>query len=699
VHLSFRILLLAGILSFLSFAQAAEPDRPELGGDFQDLDVDTGDTVLRGNASLRVGSLLLRAEQIRYSATNGTAQAQGNVIMDTGPRRVLAEQVTYRLSDGSFRVEKPRVGEYPLYLTGSFAEGTRERMVFNDARATFLEPGPWAPSLVARTLTYDANRNGVVSANQARLGIGPIHPLYLPSFRHGIDVSIKSFLSLAGGYRGNLGLFIEPGVRIPVSSSLRVGADLGFYSRRGVMAGPGLDYSVTGANGERIEGSLHSGFINDHGNRHIDILGEAVPEERGLVTWVHRQGLTPRLRLDGSLTYWSDSEVARDFRRRDFHPVQTPDSFFEAVYAGDNHFLSLFGRFSPNDYHSVQERLPELRFDLLPVPLASGIWQRLQASYAVLRSEEPLSKVRQSSDRADLYYSLTRSFSPREWLSATLVAGTRATRYARTATGSGRGSYGRLLGEFGFDAQLRTSGTFAYRNDRWGINGLRHLFTPKLSYRYIPEAEKGRRYIPQIDDLSFNTYLPQLGLGDIRHLDTLHETNTLRLAFENTLQTRDAKYGSRDLAALTLANDFRFSRQAGERKVSETHIDLALMPVRWLRFELYQRLKPQTLAIGELNTGLTLLDADQWSLNLSTHFLRKDIEEYSTEFSYRLTEAHSVFTRVHYDARRSRFNEQTLGIQQTLGRTWSIRYSVSNYDGPRREGDFEFHVDVRSIGF
>lgn len=674
------------------------PSAPDVRADAQKTMLDTGDTLLTGHAVLIWKGMTLNADSILYSARDGSAVAKGNVVMDAGQRRMLADEITYYFKSDTFKVIKPRLGEFPLYLKGSLAEGTRERIVFHDAQASYTEPGPWTPSMAAKSMTYEPAR-GTVSAEFARFGVGPVHPIAVPRFNHTLGFSLRSMLTLKAGYRGQLGVFVQPGLRVPLATGLRVGADLGMYSRRGFMAGPGADYDMKFGEDGEMRGQLHSGYINDHGNRYRDVLDRTVPEDRGFVSWEHHQKLTANLTLDGNLGYWSDSEVVRDFRPHEFFPVQVPDTYLESVYSGENYQVSLFGRFQPNDYHVVQERLPELRLDVFPVPLFGGVYQRLMSSVARLREDSPTAPSVITSDRGDAYYALTRNFSTKEWLNATAIVGGRLTRYERLNSGSGRDNYTRALGEFGFDASLQTAGVFNYKNERWKIDGLRHLLTPKLSYRYIPEAEKGRRYIPAIDTESFNTYLPQLGLGDIRHIDDLHEANVLRASVENTLQTRDDKYGSRDLATLVLANDFRFSREAGQRKVSETHVGLGLTPVNWMRFDLYQSFRPQSMELRELNTGFTIKDADQWTLRLSTHYLRHDIAEYIGEYSYRLNEVYTAFMRLHYDARRSRMNEQTYGIQQLLGRSWVIRYETTLFQGPRREGDFEFHVEVRAIGF
>ena len=96
----------------------------------------------------------------------------------------------------------------------------------------------------------------------------------------------------------------------------------------------------------------------------------------------HRQRAGEHFTLDGEFNYWSESEILRDFRPRAFFPVQAPDTFVEANYTGQNYFLSLFARFQPNSFQRVQERLPELRFDLLPLTVGNGFVERFSASAA-----------------------------------------------------------------------------------------------------------------------------------------------------------------------------------------------------------------------------------------------------------------------------------------------------------------------------
>ncbi len=690
------------LLIFLSATAsviAAEPAVPSVAAEHSTTSTRTGETIFTGHPHADVGDARLTADELRYNSRTKIMVAAGHAVLTKGARRLLADLITYNITDGTYTVGDLRVGEYPVYLTGSSATGDANAIIVNDARATILEPGGLVPTLQAARLFFGADRR--LHAESASVGVGPIRPIALRGFEHEVGRPLISNVSVTGGYRRSLGVYAQADLHVPVTKTLELGADLGLYSARGVMFGPSGNYASEADGGALYHGYFRSGFINDYGDRLTDVLGRPVPAHRGYVEWQHQQLLSENLTLTGDLNYWRDSEIVRDFRPSAFTKVQQPDTFLESVYSGKNYFVSLFARFQPNTFEHVQQRLPELRFDLLPLAVGGGFYERFNASVAALRDDPPgdssVSGPTLRSDRFDAYYALSRPMKPSEWLTFTPVAGARITHYA--SLDGPKNDYTRTLGEVGFDAEMRISGVYDYKNPRWKIDGLRHLLTPRLSYRYIPEGEKGFRYIPQIDRENFSTYLQPLGLGDTRSIDQLHSANTLRLGFDNTLQTRDPVYGSRDLIMLNVANDFRFHRQPGERDVSEIHTELAIMPARWLELGVYQSFAPQDFTMREFNTGITLRDGHEWTARFSSNFLRSELNDYFFEGSRRFNEAFEGIVHLRYDARKQRFNEQTYGVRHNLGNTWRIEYLVTLYDGPRRESRFGFNIRVDALHF
>ena len=683
----------------LAFALAAgvgraQSGQPDLTGKVFGYDDATKEAIITGDARLTLGDLVLTADEIRYNSATQIVAARGHLIITTGARRLVADEGTYHTPDGQITARNLRVGQFPVYVSGETVAGTFDQLVFTNATVFFRENAGYTPSITATHLTYAKGR--IVKAEGLGVGLLGGHFLHLPKFEQSLDTNFISYVSANVGYRGSLGVFGQLGLHLPVAEGVKVGGDVGLYSARGLMAGPSGTYHRADSDGS-IDGFLRSGFISDGGDRGTDILGAAVPRNRSFVTWEHRETYGEHFTLNGEFNYWSDSEVLRDFRHREFDRVQQPDSFVEAAYTGDNYSLSAFGRFHPNRYYRVQERLPELRFDVFPVASPLGSYSRLNASAAVLQSDAFGTEPRLRTTRFDAYYGIERPIAPTPWLTFNPVAGGRVTHYTEAL--GGKDQYTRTIGEVGFDARLLAGGVFDVKNAIWEIDGLRHLVEPKLSYRYAPEAAHGRAYIPPIDEHVFSTYLQPLSIADSRNLDDLTALNTARFSLNNTLQTRDAKYGSRNLASLNFAADYRFGPAAGQHHVSDICTEFAVMPAPWVRFEVFHRFDPHVTRQDELNTGLTLMDQEWWSLRLATHFLRSDYNEYYLEYRHRLNESYDVTALFRYDGKRNRFNEQSYGVWQRLGQTWAVKYEASFFDGPRRESAFSLNVEVELLKF
>ncbi|PTY02701.1 hypothetical protein DB347_23605 [Opitutaceae bacterium EW11] len=689
-----RRLLLTCLLGLTTAHCAfAAGTRPQLNAATFDTDPKTGEIVLTGNARAEWENTLLLADEIRYDQKTNTARAIGHVTLTHGASRLLADKLSYHIDNKSYDVENLSLGQYPFYVSGLTASGTAKEVIITNAVISYTEPYPLAPSLRAAKVTYVPDEK--VRAETARIGLGIGSPLSLPHFEQSVHEPILSYLDATFGYRGSLGPHLGLGALLPIAPGFKAGGDVSFYSKRGFLLGPSAKYDGE-LGGQEMSGEFRSGYIHDYGERLQDVLGDPIHQDRGFIDWTHHQAITDRLTVFGQLHYWSDSEVIRDFRPDEFFRIQTPDTFVEGIYTGNNYAVSLFSRLQPDSYLRVRERLPELRFDLAPTPIGLGVYERFQASAAVLQEDAIAGYPEVTSRRFDAYYGLSRPIAPNDWLTLTPVAGARLTHYARAV--GGKDDYTRALGEIGFDASLRTSGVYEYKNERWDIDGIRHLLTPRLSYRYIPDAERGQQYIPAFDRDVFTTYLQPLDLGDQRNIDELHRTNTLRIGLDNTFQTRDKIYGSRDLLIVNVAADLRFDRADTERQWSEIHTELAFMPARWLRFDMYQSVNSKDLSVHELNTGVRVLDGDKWSVRFANHYLEHQFEEYIVDARYRLNEAYQVIGRVHYDAAESRFVERSVALRQNIHNLWSIEYGVSFFSGRSRESNFGFSLRIDLMG-
>lgn len=728
-----RRFVLLSLLALAASLARGQTGQLNVGADSSVFDVATNETVLRGNARVSDGIVLITADEMRLADSKTdravVITAIGHVIYTQTNRRLLADKLVLDRKAQTFRAEHVRFGSHPYYAEADSAEGSQEEITFIKATASFGEPGRWQPTVRADKVIYAPGKR--LRTENAQAGIGQLQPLPFPHFQQNLKEPLLSVASFNGGYRSTLGAFAEASVHIPTAAELRLGGDLGLYSNRGVMFGPGGSYG-SGAEDSTLHGYFRSGYINDHGDRKSDILGNPVPKDRAYIEWQHQQNITDKLSLTAQVNWWKDSEILRDFRPRDFYPVQQPDTFIEGVYADKNYFISAFGRFQPNNFDRVQERLPEIRFDLLPTAIGNGFYERFSASFAVLRDDAPSpSTIANTADyiktayglspftdgalyfpyttyaaipqhqqflRFDSYYGLSRPITQGDWLAFTPVVGGRFTHYS-DAEGGPKSSVSRTLGEVGFDTELHAAGTFDYKNALWNIDGLRHLFTPRLSYRRIFGEEKKLYQIPPIDRQAFSTYLQPLGLGDQRNVDDIKPLNIVRLALENTIQTRDSVYGSRDLFTFTIANDYRFNPVPGEKNSSSIQTSVAFAPAHWVSVGVYQNFAPKNLSLEEFNSQITLHDGDAWSVQLANNYLTRQIQDYHVNGRFRINETYEALTRLQYDSRKKRFNEQAYGVTQNLGNTWLISYIVTLYSGPRRESHFGLNIQIAARGF
>lgn len=667
--------------------------------------------VARGDAMLEFGETSVRADQITYYQQYGLADAEGNVTVNYAGNRLLAERLSYETGNNLFSVNLLRTGQWPYLLSGVSAGGTVDSISIEGATLYYGNPGPFTLNVSADQIEYDQTRREYVKVDRATFRVGKFPVFYLPGYTHYLDNS-PYYLELDGGYSNELGAHLQTTAMFPVNSFTRLGANLDLYSNRGLLLGPSAQY-IYDSGQQQMIGALNTGWIEDQGNTGdlgTDLLNQQIDSSRGFAEWRHKHHIGDRISLTSMASFWSDSEVTRDFREDYFNTNQVPDTFAEAAYAGDNYIISAFGRFRPNDFILTQERLPELRFDLLPVPVfQTGVYHKASASYARLRENFDLNaaaiSIDSESDRYDLSYRLMRPFNPTPWLTFTPLAGARLTRYQHQQLDplllGGTlidDQFSRDIYEAGFDLELWAYNSFDTRNSTWGVDGLRHIIRPVLRYRYYSDPDDINR-IAAIDREVFELDRPLLDLSDLRNIDQISEQHLTRLGLENLFQTRAAGYGSRTLATLNFYQDLLFDRGtrydgSEEDTLNASWLELELDPAPWLKFEVASRLRTQSMSMEELRTRTVLRSGEIWELGLSTDLLKQRIDQYRLDFVYRLNERHALLSDLRLDADSGELTKLQLGWRTRIGSTWQIIYLLTFREGARRESDVEFGIKL-----
>lgn len=680
--------------------------------------------VARGDARLDFQDTRLSADRITYYQEYSLADALGNVAISRDGYRLIADRLSYDTQESVFAVDILRTGQWPIYISGVTAGGTMEHTTFQGATIYYGNPGRFTPSLSSDQIEFTNENGGVLEMGATTFRIGSIPLAKLPSYTYYVGQT-PYLIDLNAGSDSEYGTYLQTTTLFPVNSWLRAGANLDLYTKRGVLAGPTAQYSYNTA-AQSITGALSTGYINDRGDPDPDLNGNPIDSERGFVEWRHQHHIGERINITASASYWSDSEVTRDFRDDYFSDNQQPDSFVEGVYAGDNYFLSAFGRFRPNDFQLIQERLPEVRFDLLPVPVFNtGAYHRFSASYAHLEEDfgQVLPDIDQDSeaDRFDFTYRIERPIALTDWLTLTPLAGARITHYENQeidplALGIFNAPFSaapldvtlkddqftREIYEVGFDLEARAYATYPTQNSTWKIDGLRHLIRPVLRYRYYSDPNSEDE-IAVIDRTAFDLNRPLLDLSDLRDVDSITETHLARLGVENLFQTRAEGYGSRTLAALNFYQDILFekgTRYDGEEQDTfhATWVELVLSPAPWLKFDIASRFQTESMTLEELRTRTSIRSGEIWEIGLSTEFLHDAVDQFRIDFIYRINERCSFLADTRYDSETGKFTKTEIGIHTRLNNAWEIIYALTFRQDASRESDVAFTVRLQLAG-
>lgn len=710
---------------FTGLAHAQLPDGvnlPELSSDKQEFDSENNELVASGNAELSHGDILVRGDKIIFAQDESTLKVREGATLTKGGFRVMGDFADYNYFEKSFLSEDFKMGSYPIYMTGSKVGGTLDHVVVEEGRLYFQEPDPFAINLEAEKI--ELLDEETLQMENVTFQVGNVPVFWLPYYEQNVKDDSPFRWKADVGYQKNLGAFWQNKLLLRVVPDVKLGANLDGYSKRGFLGGPVGEYDWKLDDDTWQKGSFDTGFIYDTGSageRGVDVLGRPIGHSRNFIEWRHKGEIDGMIDITSTLSWWSDSEVTRDFRPGLFIDNQIPDSFAEGVLRGDNYLLGVFLRYQPNDWEVIVQRFPEISFDLLPTQIfETGAYQRLNADFVHLVEKDPTGVINElESDRLNLFYSITRPTELADWLTATPVVGGMVTNYAQTVNNSG--SYTRVLGEVGIDFEATAVGTWDYNNEFWEIDGLRHIFRPVLQYRYIPAAQSGNTLIPQIDrQAAFETYLEPLELGDRRSIDDLYETNAIRLGFENLFQTRYKDgYGSRDLVELDIYEEFRFTTAPAQTvnvpglpantvipaqdTFSDIYTELTVNPAYWLQLNFFNRFDPEKLTNRQVSSRVRFQDAEEWALTFGNDYVQDlpgtPINQFVVEADYVINDRNLVRALWRIDAELSELTEQYYAWRTRLGNSWDVEFQVGYLQGATRENDLQVRVRIDLLNF
>lgn len=669
-------------------------------------DLQNGVVTARGNAEVRTEDIRITADLIQYYEQDRKLIAEGHVTATGKGLRLLTDELTYDLDTQRFNTGHFRAGYPPFFIEGENAEGTPEEFIGEIATLYYGEPATGTPRL--RVGSARVRPGERVRAEDIRFGVQGL------DFEIPIATLDRSFplppiqASVAGGYRGNLGAYVQSELLFPFGSNVLGGTNLDVYTNRGALVGPIVSYRDN--EGESTSTTtLNSGWIYDYNDdeRGDDRLNQPIDPQRYFARLNHRQTFK-NLSFNAQLNYVSDSEILRDFRWDLYPYLQEADSHFEVLYTAEDWFLTAWGRTSLSSYYPITERLPEVRLQTRLRPITEfNIYHRghLQAGYLRRQTIEGLDYNDRLPEeevlevdfgdgvaRVDGYYELQRPSWITNWLRLTPNAAARYIYYGDSPSGD---DADRLLTQVGLDLTAEGSAYWNYQNKTWNINGLRHIVRPMVRYLYREDQGADLDEIYQFDYYLPHPSRPLFNLGDRVDVDSLSKLHVTRVGVENTLQTRGKNGQSRNLVRLDLFQDFDLEDEARDALYTE----LSTQPAPWLDFRLAHKWRTEDGEAEAYYINASVLSADKWRATMSVDHLEDEVTQIGLSGFYRLTENIGVLASARYDDELGDLPRQLYAVRQRWGSFWEFDYGVLLTNGDQRQDDMRIQLKVRFLAF
>jgi len=677
---------------------------------------DDGKIIIAKQARFSTKDAQLNADEIRMNTSTGTIEAIGNVVYTTENLRMFGQHALIDSRTGRITAENVRFGRKPAYFTADTFTMMKGDQDMEGVIVWYREPSDAGMSLRAVSMSYKKSDDRIV-LNHIHPAIGSIPFFYIPRYAQRGYREIPAEVYFRVRTSSRQGAYIRTTTTVRQSDTLWAGLLLDGYTRAGWLIGPTVRYDNWKLPGTetRWRTNLSGGWINDHTDLSLypDKYGRVVSSDRYFIEGKLNARGASGWEMTGSLEALSDPEVVRDYRPNLTQETQLPQTFLELSAPIAGGYVSALATVKTDNFQDVVQRLPELRLDFSDRPIGDSSWLGRFNFAAAQLSERPSEQLngadfqnatgqgtRIDLSRLDTYVGLSRPTSFGDWLTVRPVAGVRSTWWSESTTGTGAVS--RSVAQIGFDAEMLSTATWNVESARWGIDGIRHTVRPFVQWRAMPSSGDSLDSIPRIDRLSLATVnVPIVDVADRPDIETLAERQVAQFGIRNTLETRDAVVGTRELLRFDVFSDWRDSVHSATGGSSGIYSHVAWKPKEWLSVE--SMLKFDGSLGNHLGsaTWMSIDSGDLWNASLGFSDLSETIaaRQIFAHYNIRLNSAYSFKLTSTYDLIHGRFLERTALLAQKIGNSWDLEYGIGERTSSRGDGALSFSVRVRLFKF
>jgi LPS-assembly protein len=675
----------------------------------------------RGNVRMEHKDAVLLADEAEVDEAAQTFEARGRVVLSGPEGRLEGERLLYNYATGRATISDGRGLILPA-TTFTAREIIREDrttyrltgVAFTTCAVCQTPPYDWEARAGSATLYTESH----VVGTHGSFWVNRLPILYTPLFAFPVGPRRTGLLIPQVGYNATEGAILKPLFFWAISPSQDATIWATYRSERGTA--PGVEYRYV--LDEQTRGSVKAEYLHDR----------VTDEDRYFLQATHRQVFTER--LDGALDLdlRSDRLFPREFSTETAERTQLfTDSRAALSYAHPFHRATLSASFTED----LDEQTPAdddrlFRSDLALTSFGQPLFgspvlfaQESSGSYLDKRDDVVLGRL-DLHPRLGLPLRLARGLTWSTWLGGWLTGYT----FDRRAGEDGDAS--REL--FDLETDLTWNLGRTYRVDALRVAAVRHLLTPRVGYRLIPQTDQTE--LPQVDAVDFVAPRNHLVFGlDNRLLAKLREadgstrvTEVLSLTAEQGLALHPRRRAYSDLYLSSLqptdplqavtgvqprADATGFS-EADERRWSNFVLRLAITPPGIVDGGGTLAIDPENAEIKEGSARATVRLADWLRLTAGYTYdrgdpapLRTPLEGYIGNLTATLGPAWELGYGLRYDAKREVFLENRVDATYKTC-CWQAKISYTHREGlgadataTGRTTDDDIRFTVELLGF
>lgn len=655
--LSFGLLAIDYGLSALSWSAEDIGNLPvEVNGD-QVQYFDTEKKVVgTGNVVVTYKDIKMTCKKVTAFLDSKEATAEGDVVVTRGEDVLRGNKVIY-----NFQTETGTAFDGSAKSGVWYAGGKEVRKI--SAQEVDIKDG-YLTTCDLEKPHYEIHSKHVkmylgkmIVAKNVTFEVGGVPILYLPVYSQPVKDNFPK-VSFVPGHDKKWGTYLLSSYRYNLSDDVKGHVHIDYRQNKGF--GEGADYNFKTK--DFGSGSLRTYYIDEHDKF------TSTDEQRWRVQYRHKWEIADD--TVGTLEYnkFDDRSFMKDYFYREEYEIDAqPASYAYLTHADAGYSASVLAQGRVNNFFTELERLPELNLNVKNQRMFEKFPFFYKANFDAANLEKKVADSDQENNviRLDADNQLSTPFRAMDFLSIDPYAGTRQTFYTREDLDT----QDRFRGIFysGVDVSTNFYKVYDYKTDfmNLDIEGLRHIFTPNVSYFYSQKPTLLPDRLFQFDDV-----------------DALDKRRGVELTLENKLQTKHLANNEKitaELARWIVGTDYLMnSNESG--KLSTVSSDLEITPYSWVFMKQTALYDPKANDLKSLNTDVVATEPkDNWRLGLGHRYERDFSSQLTTEIETKITPKWKIRLFEMYEFKGNDLKQQEYSITRDL-HCWEAEFTYSVRD-------------------